>query len=40
MELVKVWLGAAAVIVIFLALGAVIAEHEAKLEHCAAHRCT
>ncbi|WP_269112607.1 hypothetical protein [Burkholderia vietnamiensis] len=39
MELVKIWIGAAIAIAIFLAYGSVAAEHEEKVEHCKVRHC-
>lgn len=39
MELVKIWIGAAIAIAIFLAYGSVAAEHEEKVEHRKVRHC-
>ncbi|WP_269138925.1 hypothetical protein [Burkholderia vietnamiensis] len=39
MALVKIWIGAAIAIAIFLAYGSVVSEHEEKVERCKVRHC-
>lgn len=39
MELVKIWIGAAIAVAIFLAYGSVTLEHEENIESYKVHRC-
>ncbi|WP_282964069.1 hypothetical protein [Burkholderia vietnamiensis] len=39
MELVKIWIGAAIAVAIFLAYGSVTLKHEEKVERCKVRHC-
>jgi hypothetical protein len=39
-ELAKVWLGAAAAALVYLAICGVLEAHEARIEQCSVVRCT